>query len=101
MTSVKIRFRGLLEGAQSLRPHLVEMGTKTRHAMWIELVQPSRSLLDVGHQPCVLQHFQVLRNSRARDRQSPGQIVHRDRAAGKLLEYRHPRCIGKRVQSGL
>lgn len=60
MTSCSFLFRSLLKGSERFRPHLIEMGPKASDALRIQPVEPTGSILDIGHKACILQHFQVL-----------------------------------------
>lgn len=77
------------------------MGAQTRYALGIEPVQPSRSLPDVIHQSCILEHFEVLRYGGTRYGKSSSQLVDGDGAAGELLKDGHPGGIGECIESGL
>jgi len=90
-------FYGLLKGAERPGPHLVEVRAQSGHALRIELVNPARACLGIGHEPHILQHLQVLRNSRTRYRKHPREFIHCYRPGGELLKDRHPGRIGKRI----
>ena len=94
-------FYGFLKGAQRPCPHLIEVRAEPRHALRIELVKPARACLGIGHEPHILQYLQVLRNSGTRDREHARQFIDGDGPGGKLLKNRHPRGIGKCIESGL
>lgn len=77
------------------------MGAQSRNALGIEPIQPSRSLLDVSHQSCILKHLEVLRNGGTRYGESPGKLVDGDWAAGELLKDCHPRGVRESIETGL
>src|SRR5579872_5257466 len=58
--SYRRSFRRDLKVAESLGPHLVEVGAQPRHAFGIELVQTACTGLAVHDEPRILEHFEVL-----------------------------------------
>jgi hypothetical protein len=94
LASFDFLLRGLLKGSESPAPHLIEMGAQAHDALWIKLIQPSRSLLDVHHKTRILQDLQVLGDSGTRYRQGLGEFVYGRRPALQLLKNRHARRIG-------
>ncbi len=82
-------------------PHLVEVGAKPGHSLGIQLVQPPRSRLAVGHQPCILKYPEVLRYRWTANGQCPSQLVDGNRTARELLKNRHASCITQCVEPGL
>jgi hypothetical protein len=49
MTSFYVFFYGLLKGIESPGPHLVEVRAQASDPFRIELIQATRSILDVSH----------------------------------------------------
>jgi hypothetical protein len=94
-------FYDFLKGAERPGPHLIEVRAQTRHALRIELVEPARACLGIGHKAHILQYLEVLRNSRTRDREHPREFVHGDGPGGELLKDRHPGWVGEGIKPGL
>src|ERR1700733_3201004 len=82
-----------LKGAQRLGPHLVEVRAQPCHALRIQLIEPPRSGLAVGHQTGILEYAQVLRDRGTADRQGASQLVHGSWTGRQLLKDRHARAI--------
>ena len=98
---MRVVFCGLLERIERLRPHLVKMSAEARHTFGIKVIKPASSLFDISHETYILQHLQVLRNSRTSDGQGPRQFIDGDGAGGELLKDGHARGVGKGIESGL
>jgi hypothetical protein len=92
---------GFLKGAERPGPHLIEVRAQTGHPLRIELIEPARACFGIGHKAHILQHFEVLRNSRTRNWEHPRELVHGDGPSGELLKDRHPRRIGEGIEPGL
>ena len=96
-----VLFNGLLKCAQCLVPHLVKMGAKARHAVRIQLIKPASSIPDIGHETCILQNPEVLRNRGARYGHDTREFIDCDGPVGKLLENCHARRVGERIKTSL
>src|SRR5215471_5231874 len=64
--------RRLLESRQSITPKLIKFSPKPSHSLRIDSVDAARAYLLIAHQPCLLQHPQMLRHCRT---------AHRNRSA--------------------
>src|SRR6516225_9694529 len=53
-------FRGGLKVAESLRPHLIEVGAQSGHALGVELIEAAGAGAVVEHEASIFQHLQVL-----------------------------------------
>jgi hypothetical protein len=101
MTSFRILFYGLLKGTKGPGPHLVEVGAQACDPFGIELIEAAGSFLDVSHEACILQHFEVLRNGWAGNGQRSGQLIYGDRTIRELLKDGHPGGVAESIESGL
>jgi len=69
--------------------------------LWIELIEPSGSGFDVGHETCILEHLEVLRYGGTGYGHGACQLVDGYGAVGELLKDRQAGCVGKGVQSSV
>jgi len=77
------------------------MIAEQRQALRIQFVDPPGAFAAVAHQPRILQHAQVLRNGRARDRQSRGKLVYSLGMVAQHLEDGQPGGVAQRRQPAL
>ena len=92
-------FCKLFERGKRLIPQLCKMVSEQRQPVGIQLVNPPCSFAAVAHQPRILQHPQVLRNRRTRNRQARRKLIHRLRMVPQHLEYGQPRRVAQCRQS--
>src|SRR5215469_9057076 len=71
-----------LKCGHRLAPHLVQVGVNGLYAVRLDLVDAPGPVRTVGHQPCVLEHAQVLGHGRTADRQLGGELADRFGPAG-------------------
>ena len=77
------------------------MSAQPGHAFGVKLIEATGSDLCIHHQPGVLKHLQVLRDSGPAHGQRLRQFIDGNGSRGKLLEDSHARCIAQGIQSGL
>ena len=94
-------FSELLEGGKSLVPQSCKVVAQKRESIRIQFVDPPGAFAAVAHQPRILQHAQVLRNGRARDRQSRGKLVYSLGMVAQHLEDSQPGGVAQRRQPAL
>jgi hypothetical protein len=90
-----------LKIAEGFGPHLVEVGAEARDTLGVELIKAACSAAGVEYQACVFEHFEVLRDGGAADRERVGEFVDGERARRKLLKDSHARGVAEGVETGL
>jgi hypothetical protein len=94
-------FYGCLKTCEGACPHSIKVRAKARDALRIELVKTASTGTAIAYETGFLEHLEMLRDGRPRDRQRLREFVHRQRAAGKLLKDRHARRISKSIKARL
>lgn len=77
------------------------MSAQASDAFGIELIKATGARPGIGHETCILQHFQVLGNGGPADGHNARQLVHGERAGGQLLKDGHPGGVAQGIEAGL
>jgi hypothetical protein len=89
----------LVDGRERPIPEPVEVGAQRIDSVRVQLVEPPGAALAVDHQAGLLEHLEVLGDSRPGDRELPGNLPYRPRTIRQQLEDRPSGRIAQRVHS--
>ena len=92
---------GCAKARERLAPERVEVLAQRLDCFRIDLVDASRSRLAVEHEPRLLEHLEMLRDSGAADRKLARELTDRRGILGEAFEDLAPAWVPERLQRSL